>query len=45
MEDFSGETLLFPEKPEQKMLGANVLVIQPLRFFSSVSENPFALMA
>jgi len=45
MEDFSGETLLFPEKPEQKVLGADVLVIQPLRFFSAVRENPLALMA
>ena len=43
MKNFGAGTLLFTENPKQKMLGADVAVVEPLRFLGSVGEDPLAL--
>jgi hypothetical protein len=45
MQNFRREAFLFTQKPKQKMLGADVFVVQTFCFFSTVSQNALALMA
>ena len=45
MQDVGGETLLFAQQSEQQMLGADVLVIQPLGFLRAIGQHALALMA
>jgi hypothetical protein len=45
MQNLGGETLLFPEQPQQQMLGADVAVRKALGFLRGVGQNPFALVA
>ena len=45
MQDFGGEALLFAQQAQQQMLGADVLVVQPLGFFGAIGQHALALMA
>ena len=45
VQNLGGETLLFAQQSEQQMLGADVLVIQPLGFFGAIGQHALALMA
>src|SRR5947209_15983679 len=45
VQDLRSEALLLAQQSEQQMLGANVLVIEPLGFLSAVGEHAFTLVA
>ena len=45
VQDLGGEALLLAQQAEQQMLGADVLVIQPLRFFGAIGQHALALVA
>ncbi len=45
MQDLRRKTFLFAQQSEQQMLGADVLVIQPLCFFRAVREHALAFVA
>ena len=45
MKDLGRKGLLFPEQPEQQVLGPNVFVIKTLGFFGAVGQNPLAFVA
>ena len=45
VQNLRGETLFFAQQPEQQMLGADVLVAQPLGFLGAISQHAFALVA
>src|SRR5665213_3365655 len=45
MQNLRRETLLLAQQSQQQMLGPDMLVVQALRFFGAVSQNPFAFMA
>ena len=45
VQDFGGEALLFAQQAEQQMLGADVLVVQPLGFFRAIGQHALALVA
>src|SRR5664279_5901664 len=45
VQNLGGEALLFAQQPEQKMLGADVFVAQPLGFFGPVRKHALAFVA
>ena len=45
VQDLRGEALLFAQQAQQQVLGADVLVIQPLGFFRAIGQHAFALVA
>ena len=45
VQDLGGEALFLAQQAEQQVLGADVLVVQPLRFFGAVGQHALALMA
>ena len=45
VQDLGGEALLFAQQAEQQMLGADVLVVQALRFFRAIGQHALALVA
>ena len=45
VQDFGGEALFFAQQAQQQVLGADVLVIQPLGFFGRVGQHALALVA
>ena len=45
VQDFGGEALFFAQQAEQQMLGADVLVVQPLGFFGAIGQHALAFVA
>ena len=45
VQDLGGKAFLFAQQAEQQVLGADVLVVQPLGFFGAVSQHALALVA
>ena len=45
VQDLRGEALLFAQQAEQQVLGADVLVVQPLGLFGAVGQNALAFVA
>src|ERR1035438_3940443 len=45
VQDLCGETLFFPKQAKQQVLGADVLVTEPLGFLGAISQDALALMA
>ena len=44
VQDFRSNALLFAQNSQQQVLGADMAMIQPLRFFGGVGENSLALV-
>jgi hypothetical protein len=44
VKDFRSNALFFTQNSEQQMLGANVPVIQALRLFGGIREDPLAFV-
>ena len=44
VKDFRGDALLFAQDSEQQVLGADMPMIQSLRFFGGIRQNSFALI-
>jgi hypothetical protein len=44
LQNLRGEALLFAQQAQQQMLGADVLVAQPLGFFRRIGQHPLALV-
>ena len=45
VQDLGGEALLFAQQAEQQVLGADVLVVEPLGFFGAIGQHALALVA
>ena len=45
MQDLGREALLFAQQAQQQMLGADVLVVEPLGFLGAVGQHALALVA
>ena len=45
VQDLGRETFLFAQQAQQQVLGADVLVVQPLGFFGAVGQHALALVA
>ena len=45
VQDLRGETLLFAQQAQQQVLGADVLVVQPLGFFRAIGQHALAFVA
>ena len=45
VQNLGGKALLFPQQPEQQMLGADVLVRKPLGLFGGIGQHALALIA
>ncbi len=45
VQNLGGEALLFAQQAQQQVLGADVLVIQPLGLFRAISQHALALVA
>jgi len=37
-EDGDGNSIFFPERPKENMLGAEIIVLKPLRFFAGIND-------
>ena len=45
MQDLGREAFFFAQQAEQQVLGADVLVVQPLGFFRAIGQHALALVA
>ena len=45
MQDLGGEAFLLAQQAQQQVLGADVLVIEPLGFFRAIGQHALALVA
>ena len=45
VQNLGGKALLFAQQAEQQMLGADVLVVQPLGFLGAIGQHALALVA
>ena len=45
MQNLRGKALFFPQQTQQQMLGADVPVRQPLRFFGGIGQHALAFIA
>ena len=45
MQNLGGEALLFAQQSQQQVLGADMLVIEPLGFLGAIGQHAFAFVA